>query len=88
MYFLPVGTSAFDIYRIKTGSRLFKVPRYPKIYIFNARMKRYLEVSVQITELFLSFEVIFNRSCEEKLIIEAEEFSSFCRKLNTERNLC
>jgi len=69
MYFLPVGKSAFDIYRIKTGSRLFEVPRYPKIYIFNARKKRYLEVSVQITELFLSFEVILNRSYEEKLII-------------------
>jgi DNA polymerase V len=55
-------------YGIKTGSRLFEVPRHRHIYIFNARMKRYLEVSVQITELFLSFvpfEAILTYSVDE-----------------------
>ncbi len=33
-------------YGIKTGSRLYEVPRHCRIHIFNARMKRYLEVSV------------------------------------------
>jgi DNA polymerase V len=55
-------------YGIKTGSRLFEVPRHRRIHIFNARMKRYLEVSVQITELFLSFvpfEAILTYSVDE-----------------------
>jgi DNA polymerase V len=55
-------------YGIKTGSRLFEVPKLRHIHIFNARMKRYLEVSVQIRELFLSFvpsEAILTYSVDE-----------------------
>ncbi|RAK14024.1 IMS family protein with HHH motif [Anoxybacillus vitaminiphilus] len=55
-------------YGIKTGSRLYQVPSDRRIHIFNARMKRYLEVSVQITELFLSFvpfEAILTYSVDE-----------------------
>jgi DNA polymerase V len=58
-------------YGIKTGSRLYEVPCRRHIHIFNARMKRYLEISVQITELFstfVPFEAILTYSVDESWI--------------------
>ncbi len=42
-------------YKIKTGNRLFEIPAAPEIRIVNARMRFYLEKSLQITEFFGHF---------------------------------
>jgi DNA polymerase V len=39
-------------YGIRTGSRLFEIPSSPDIVIVSAQMKKYLEVSTQVTNLF------------------------------------
>jgi DNA polymerase V len=58
-------------YGIRTGSRLYEVPRRRHIHIFNARMKRYLEISMQITQLFstfVPFDAILTYSVDESWI--------------------
>src|SRR5690606_9486173 len=42
-------------YGIKTGSRLFEIPRIPKIHVVEARMRMYLEYSMHITEILSRF---------------------------------
>lgn len=53
---------------IKTGSRLFEVPKNPKILIVEARMASYLQVSMQITRIlnrFVPLEAIHVYSVDE-----------------------
>jgi DNA polymerase V len=38
-------------YRIKTGSRLFEIPKKKEIHIVNAEMKYYLEMSLEVTRI-------------------------------------
>ena len=42
-------------YGIKTGNRLFEVPRDPKIHVVEARMALYLEQSLEIARLLNEF---------------------------------
>lgn len=40
---------------IKTGSRLFEIPQRNDIYIINPSMRRYLEVSLEISKIALKY---------------------------------
>ncbi|MFD2446364.1 UV damage repair protein UvrX [Bacillus sp. CGMCC 1.16607] len=42
-------------YKIKTGSRLFEIPKIPKIYVVNPKMSLFIKVSTEITKLFYRF---------------------------------
>ncbi|WP_209020972.1 DNA polymerase thumb domain-containing protein [Evansella clarkii] len=56
---------------IKTGNRLFEVPEDPKIKLVNAAMATYLNVSVQVTELFhryVPMEAIHTYSVDESFL--------------------
>jgi DNA polymerase V len=58
-------------YGIRTGNRLFEVPKDPKIRIVNARMSRYLERSLAITKLlneFVPAECIHPYSIDESFV--------------------
>ncbi|MFZ7103915.1 MAG: DNA polymerase thumb domain-containing protein [Peptococcaceae bacterium] len=55
-------------YGIKTGSRLFEIPRDPKIHLVEARMALYLNQSLQINRLLYEFaplEAIHTYSVDE-----------------------
>ncbi|MFZ5946246.1 MAG: DNA polymerase thumb domain-containing protein [Bacillota bacterium] len=55
-------------YGIKTGSRLFQIPKDPKIHLVEARMALYLNQSVQITRFlneFAPLEAIHTYSVDE-----------------------
>ncbi|MDQ0256178.1 DNA polymerase V [Evansella vedderi] len=56
---------------IKTGNRLFEVPKDPRIYLVNATMATYLNISVQVTELFHQYvpmEAIHTYSVDESFL--------------------
>ncbi len=56
---------------IKTGSRLFEIPRDPKIQIVNAEMLTYLKISTRLTEFFtryVPFEAIHTYSVDESFL--------------------
>jgi len=56
---------------IRTGNRLFEVPKDPRIRIVNARMSHYLDRSLAITRLlnrFVPFECIHPYSIDESFI--------------------
>ncbi|MGI6225141.1 MAG: UV damage repair protein UvrX, partial [Peptococcales bacterium] len=58
-------------YGIKTGSRLFEIPRNPKIHLAEARMALYLEQSLHINRLlneFVPLEAIHVYSVDESWI--------------------
>lgn len=40
---------------IKTGSRLFEIPHRNDIYIINPSMRKYLEVSIEISKIALKY---------------------------------
>jgi len=42
-------------YGIKTGSRLFEVPKLPHIYIVEARMKTYIDISMNVPQILKSY---------------------------------
>jgi DNA polymerase V len=52
---LAASSSLKRKYNIKTGNRLYEIPRIPEIKIVDARMGLYLKRSLQITLLFKSF---------------------------------
>lgn len=56
---------------IKTGNRLFEVPKDPRIRLVNATMATYLNISVQVTELFHQYvpmEAIHTYSVDESFL--------------------
>ena len=56
---------------IKTGNRLFEIPNDPRIYVVNASMGLYLEISAKITQLFNHFvpkECIHTYSVDESFL--------------------
>lgn len=56
---------------IKTGSRLFEIPKDPRIQIVNPRMSVYLRVSTEITKLFNRYvpkEAIHTYSVDESFL--------------------
>lgn len=58
-------------YGIRTGSRLFEIPSAPEIVIVSAQMRKYLEVSTQVTNLFHKFvpkENIHTYSVDESFL--------------------
>ncbi|WP_209123325.1 UV damage repair protein UvrX [Alkalihalobacillus sp. BA299] len=58
-------------FRIKTGSRLFEVPKDPRIHLVNARMAMYLDTSVELTKFFtryVPFEAIHVYSVDESFL--------------------
>lgn len=42
-------------YKIKTGSRLFEIPKDPKILVVNPQMNLFIKVSTEITKLFYRY---------------------------------
>lgn len=59
------------VFGIRTGSRLFEIPKDPKIHIVNAEMKTYLEASTAITKLFHEYvprECIHTYSVDESFL--------------------
>lgn len=58
-------------YNIKTGNRLFEIPREEKIRIVAAQMNLYLQVSTQVTKLFNKYvpkEAIHTYSIDESFL--------------------
>lgn len=56
---------------IKTGNRLFEVPKDPKIKLVNATMATYLNISVHVSELFHQYvpmEAIHTYSVDESFL--------------------
>jgi DNA polymerase V len=53
------ATPALKALGIKTGSRLFEIPHRNDIYIINPSMRKYLEVSVKISQIKLNKRGIF-----------------------------
>ncbi|UCZ54658.1 UV damage repair protein UvrX [Bacillus shivajii] len=56
---------------IKTGNRLFEVPKDSRIQLVNATMATYLNISVQVTELFYQYvpmEAIHTYSVDESFL--------------------
>ncbi|MBI5975432.1 Y-family DNA polymerase [Staphylococcus canis] len=79
---------------IKTGSRLFEIPHRNDIYIINPSMRRYLEVSLKISEITLRYvppEDLHQYSIDEFFIDVTHTYyrfnttlHSFCERLNKE----
>lgn len=58
-------------YQIRTGSRLFQIPRTNHIHVFESRMQRYLDVSMQIVRIlneFVPAEAIHIYSIDEMIV--------------------
>ena len=58
-------------YGIKTGSRLFEIPKDPKIHIVNPKMATYLRISTEITRVFNRYvpkEAIHTYSVDESFL--------------------
>lgn len=58
-------------YGIKTGSRLFEVPKAPHIHIVNAQMSAYLRISTEISKVYNRFvpkESIHTYSIDESFL--------------------
>lgn len=58
-------------YGLKTGNRLFEVPKDPNIKLVNATMATYLNISVQVSELFHQYvpmEAIHTYSVDESFL--------------------
>ncbi|MFZ3588515.1 DNA polymerase IV [Bacillus sp. DJP31] len=56
---------------IKTGSRLFEVPKDPRIHVVNPRMGKYVRISTEITRLFHRYvpkEAIHTYSIDESFL--------------------
>lgn len=56
---------------IKTGNRLFEIPKDPRIHLVNAQMALYLDTSVALTRFFMNyvpFEAIHIYSVDESFI--------------------
>ncbi len=56
---------------IKTGSRMFEIPKDPRIHIVNPKMATYLRISTEITRLFNRYvpkEAIHTYSVDESFI--------------------
>ncbi|WP_096202327.1 Y-family DNA polymerase [Bacillus sp. FJAT-45350] len=58
-------------YHIKTGSRLFEIPKDPRIQVVNAQMAMYLDTSVELTAFFnryVPMECIHTYSVDESFL--------------------
>jgi DNA polymerase V len=58
-------------YGITTGSRMFDIPRDPKIHIVEARMKSYLDFAMQVPKVlnrFVPMECIYIYSIDESMV--------------------
>ncbi|MEK5038746.1 Y-family DNA polymerase [Sporosarcina sp. FSL K6-3457] len=58
-------------FKIKTGNRLFEIPRHPKIRLFEPRMEYFLEMSMSITRIlhkYVPAEAIHVYSVDESFI--------------------
>ncbi|WP_144495621.1 Y-family DNA polymerase [Bacillus pumilus] len=58
-------------YHIKTGSRLYEIPSDPRIHIVNPQMRKFIDISTALTELFYSFappEDVYVYSIDESFI--------------------
>ncbi|MBH0229781.1 DNA polymerase thumb domain-containing protein [Halobacillus yeomjeoni] len=67
-------------YGIRTGSRLFEIPSSPDIVIVSAQMRKYLEISMQVTNLFHKFvpkESIHTYSVDESFLEVGENRGKF-----------
>ncbi|MCA0982841.1 UV damage repair protein UvrX [Halobacillus yeomjeoni] len=67
-------------YGIRTGSRLFEIPSSPDIVIVSAQMRKYLEISTQVTNLFHKFvpkESIHTYSVDESFLEVGENRGKF-----------
>lgn len=59
-------------YQIRTGSRLFQIPRRNDIHLFQSRMQRYLDVSMQIVRIlneFVPAQAIHIYSIDEMFVL-------------------
>ncbi|ARJ51812.1 Y-family DNA polymerase [Staphylococcus lutrae] len=76
---------------IHTGSRLFEIPQHNDIYIINPSMRRYLEVSLQISQIALRYvppEDLHQYSIDEFFMDVTKSYyrfnttlQSFCERL-------
>lgn len=67
---------------IKTGSRLFEIPQNKDIYVVNPVMKTYIDVSKQISKLFLSYvpyEDLWTYSIDESFLDIQQSLTYFKR---------
>lgn len=58
-------------FNIKTGNRLFEIPKDPRIHLVNAQMGLYLDISTQLTRFFTTyvpFEAIHVYSVDESFL--------------------
>ncbi len=58
-------------FNIKTGNRLFEIPKDPRIHLVNAQMGLYLDISTQLTRFFTTyvpFESIHVYSVDESFL--------------------
>ena len=79
---------------IKTGSRLFEIPHRNDIYIINPSMRKYLEVSIEISKIALQYiapEDLHQYSIDEFFMDVTNSYHrfsstvhSFCQKLQLE----
>jgi DNA polymerase V len=79
---------------IKTGSRLFEIPHRNDVYIINPSMRKYLEVSVKISQIALRYvppEDLHQYSIDEFFMDITDSYHrfsttirSFCEKLQKE----
>ncbi len=68
---LSASPMAKKRFQIKTGTRLFEIPKHPDIHVFEAKMEYFVRMSVEITKLFTSYvpsEAIHVYSIDESFI--------------------
>lgn len=88
------ATPALKKLGIKTGSRLFEIPHRNDIYIINPSMRKYLEVSLQISRIALRYipaEDLHQYSIDEFFMDVTDSFHlfsttlyAFCQRLTKE----
>lgn len=88
------ATPALKAMGVKTGSRLFEIPHNNDIYIINPSMRKYLEVSLQISKIALRYvapEDLHQYSIDEFFMDVTDSYHrfsstlySFCDKLRKE----
>jgi DNA polymerase V len=68
---LAASPKVKEEFGIKTGSRLFEVPKDPRIHIVNPSMAKYIRISTEITRLFHRYvpkEAIHTYSVDESFL--------------------
>ncbi|EGQ3439972.1 Y-family DNA polymerase [Staphylococcus pseudintermedius] len=80
------ATPSLKAMGIQTGSRLFEIPHHNDIYIINPSMRRYLEVSLKISEIALRYvppEDLHQYSIDEFFMDVTKSYYHFNTTLHT-----